>query len=792
MRALRAIREPRRLTLSAIALGALSIACTASAQQLQIFIGAAGPTPFELTAPHMETVSGATAARLEQARSLASGRHWDEAIDILGEIAADRSGRVVSIDNTRFVSLRTYCQFQLAGWPAEGLAAYRRRVDPQAEQSYRTGLGNRDEQLLRRVVDEWFCSSWGDDALLSLGEVALERGDYSTARRYWEQISPLLRSPNGMPMSFALRKIDFNQKWSEVERRWQSRQKPADWLVYPDTQLDLAQVSARLALVSIRAGELDRAKLELEVFRRLHPKAVGTLGGQKELLATALERLVSSAKSWPADVPATDWPTFGGSLSRSAIAAPVGEMLLPAWKQPVSLSPPQFARSSRLAFGDVIVRDAADDQPGPNVRESQRPLSCFPIIIDRTILFADGSGVRAVDLATGKPAVASQGMLYRNESPDENPVRAQFGAETGVAHGVPRLTLNFADGILFDRVGPFATSRGQNETSAKRNQIIGLDLRREALLTFRCTPEDESWSFDGVPVSDGQSVFVAMRKTDVSPHAYVACFDAASGAPKWRRSVGAADTPAGGGDEITHNLLTLVENRIYFNTNLGLITALDSETGEICWLSRYDRRAGKAFSSGPSAPAHFDRVPSPCVYDDGILFVAPSDTPSILALDAETGKTIWQSNQLPDAMHVLGVAAGHLFVNGDRLAALGIATGNVDWMWPESDRAGIRGMGRGVVAGNEIFWPTRDRIYVLDVRNGSQTRSPISLAPLTGGANLVAASGRLIVAGYDNLLVLAPSDVTAVQPAKIKPSPSPVRTGQIRNPFDENASVTTQ
>ena len=29
-----------------------------------------------------------------------------------------------------------------------------------------------------RVVDELYCSSWGDDALLALGELALERADY--------------------------------------------------------------------------------------------------------------------------------------------------------------------------------------------------------------------------------------------------------------------------------------------------------------------------------------------------------------------------------------------------------------------------------------------------------------------------------------------------------------------------------------------------------------------------------------------------------------------------------------
>ncbi|HEX5470498.1 MAG TPA: hypothetical protein VFW73_01365, partial [Lacipirellulaceae bacterium] len=86
------------------------------------------------------------------------------------------------------------------------------------------------------------------------------------------------------------------------------------------------------------------------------------------------------------------------------------------------------------------------------------------------------------------------------------------------------------------------------------------------------------------------------------------------------------------------------------------------------------------------------------------------------------------------------------------------------WVWPQSTHAGIRGMGRGVVAGNEIFWPTRHRVYTLDANTGAQTRSPIDLAPLAGGANLVAADGRLVVAGYDKLMVLGRPTKVAQEP----------------------------
>jgi outer membrane protein assembly factor BamB len=768
MPALSAISECSRSAFGALAIGLL-FAASSLTQQIRFGFGLS-PTEIELTAPHVDATSGTTSARLEQARALAAGGNWDEAIDIYRELAADNSGRVVPLDKDRYIGPRSYCNLQLSRLPAEGLAAYRRRVDALAQPLYNDGLANRDERQLRRVVDEFFCSSWGDDALLALGELALERGDYAQARSYWEQISSLTRSPDGMPVWLALRNIDLKSQWPEVERRWNAREKPADWLAYPDTNIDLADVRARLVLASIRAGDFQRAELELEVLRRLHPNASGQLGGQNESYVSALERLLASSREWPPVATQPDWPTFAGSPSRDRIAPPLARDLAAAWKQPVRLKPPTYDHGVKLQIqGDP--RAVVVTQPESTQRESQRPLSTYPVVANGVVIFADEVGVHAVELATGKLAITSNGLLYHNSSTGEKTIQIPPMATAGVAQGVPRLTMTVADGVVFARVGELATSHPQARDSAAQDRIIGLDLRREGLLTFSSAREDGNWSFDGAPVSDGARIYVALRRSDVTPHAYVACFDATTGERKWRTSIGAADTPAGGlGDEITHNLLTLVQNRIYFNTNLGLVASLDADTGAIRWITRYDRFNGKLDALGTNRPLHLDRDPSPALYHNGMLVVAPSDTPAILALDADTGKIVWQRDRTPEMLHLLGVADSRLIVSGHSLASLDFATGQVNWIWPESTSAGIRGMGRGVVAGNEIFWPTRNEIYVIDVKTGAQTRPPISLSPLEGGANLAVAGGRLIIAGYDKGFILAPPTPTDV---------STVRTGRL-------------
>ena len=290
------------------------------------------------------------------------------------------------------------------------------------------------------------------------------------------------------------------------------------------------------------------------------------------------------------------------------------------------------------------------------------------------------------------------------------------------------------------------------------DRLIGLDLSREGTTGFSRRPEDETWAFDGVPVSDGRRLFVAMRQGDITPRAYVACFDAASGSQLWRTSIGAADTLAGGlGDEITHNLLTLAGKRIYFNTNLGLVAALDTHDGSICWLHRYERRSNQPLDAGSAEPLHASRDPSPCLYQDGLVIVAPADTPNIFALDAVTGQTVWTTDLLPDALHLLGVVRRNLIVSGNRLAALDVLSGKLKFVWPESQQAGIRGMGRGLVAGDEVFWPTRNEIYVIHAMTGGQSRNPIPLGTISdAGANLAAANGRLVVAGPDKLMTFGP------------------------------------
>ncbi len=250
----------------------------------------------------VDEASSAARALLERAKAHASEKQWDEAIETFRQVMEHDGGKLINLDPRHFITIREYCQIRLAKMPPEGRSLYRSRVDPLAKQWYDQGIASRDAKLLGRVVDQLFVSSWGDSALLALGEIELEQGDYQQARWCWERISPELRGADGQPLWLSLRR---SRPADEKPPRDAAQRLPAmdrhspRWLAYPDTKLNLADVRARLVLVSIMEGALDRAKVELNDFRRRHPDAKGHLAGREGLYAETLDKLLTTMKSSP-------------------------------------------------------------------------------------------------------------------------------------------------------------------------------------------------------------------------------------------------------------------------------------------------------------------------------------------------------------------------------------------------------------------------------------------------------------------------------------------------------------
>ena len=702
-------------------------------------------------------------------------QQWDEAIEALGRLMDVAGEQLVPLADpeqpdvgfVRYVPLRVYGQLRLAsmhGSADEALAAYRRRVDGPARSALRAALDrdpDRDPvERLRAVVDEYLLSSVGDQALYHLGEFELHRGDFGRARRAWQQISPrwVLESTrsNGY-FEGRLVAESATDSWPEGE----GTERPAS-PVYPDTGLDLADVHARLVLVSILEGSADRAAEELERYERLHGERTGTLAGQTGPYRQLLERMLEQSRGWSPPSPPDDWPTFGGSHDRRRVATgEVDTALAPIWTVPL----PQ--REAEYQWLDGVARPG-DDASGL--------LSYHPIVVGEKVILATGErieDIRAFDLGTGRSLWPAPGAPQAPEPEEEEPSPLALPlvwGPPGIAEhwGVPRFTLTAAAGRLYAKLGHQATSVVSSDRydPPAPGSLVALDLEAERRRLFEIVLESEQaaagWAFEGAPLVDGENLYVAMRRREnLRTQFHVACYTMRRNRATllWRRQLISAESPGQGElEEYTHNLLTLDEGVLYANTNLGAVAALEAHDGRIRWLTRY-RRVPLTNDEPRSDGRYLFRDLNPCLIHREKVLVAPSDTDRIFALDRYTGRPVWDtgSGRADDAVHLLGVGGGHLLASGDRLYWIDVETGRLRARFPERIEESSRGYGRGLLVDNLVLWPTRERIHVLAQDAPRLVRQPIELSPLgmTGG-NLLLAGDTLLVAGANQLAAYNP------------------------------------
>lgn len=769
-----------------------------------------------------DLLDAGSATHLENAKRFLAEKQWDEAVDALRRAMEGDPGRLVRVGSQgdpqsegfeRLIPVREYCQWRLASLALEApeaLAHYRRLADPLAEQWLAQAIERGDERLLRRLVSEAFATKVGDDALLRLGDLALERGQFSQARADYEQIGWRLRLSSaaakelgarpGAPAWLALRKIDVAAMWTRLEPLFAGAPEPGEGR-YPDTDLAAADVRARLVLASILEGSLERARVELDLFRRLHGDAVGMLAGRQGNLAELLAGLVNQAPSWPLPKHSGDWTTLGGGPSRDGAAdGPIDPAGKPLW----TLSLPRLS-SDRELVGAGRLR-VADDMKGL--------LSYFPLIVgDAVLLRVDARGksyVTALDLKSGEKrwqidAPRSAGRIEVND-PDAPWEVSDAHAELPRQVGVARYTLTASGRKLFARMGSPVTAPRQRRTeilSKEQGFLMGYDLATEGkpLDGFPIRPQSSEWSFEGTPLCDGANLYVAMRRVEQGRcQMHVACFALATsgtivddsaddarptGRMLWRTKICSAGTLAGGDlDELSHLLLTLDSGVLFLNTNLGAVAAVDSATGQVRWIVKYPRAT---FRSGDPDrhDDHFFRDLTPCLPAGDLVICAPADCDRIFAVERGTGSLVWATGPgaAADVVHLLGTRGDWLIASGDRLYWLDLYSGKLQARYPHAPSGGPmhaaanpRGLGRGILAGENVYWPTRETILVFrqSPRPADSGFVPdgvgeIPLVPrgATGG-NLVFAQDVLLIAAGDRLYAF---DAGARAPSRPQTAP---------------------
>ncbi|MBI1247166.1 PQQ-binding-like beta-propeller repeat protein [bacterium] len=766
---------------------------------------------FSLTVELPETKND-TKNLLSQVDQQLNQKKWQEAIDTLQRLVGGHGSELIlqgknevdlGSEYLYYDELKTYLQRRISQYSRktpEFLETYRDRIDPLAKDELKSAKDSGDPARLAAAIDDYFLSTHADEALLFLGDLLIEQGRINEARTAWERISPQFRTPEdpenillampGQPMWVAVDGIDWSKQREYVRKLLAESTQSSSLATVPDSDVDPAAVWARLCLASWLEGSSNRAAVELELLRQLYPDSNGYMGGRQTNYVSFLESLLETSPGANSPEHPSGWPTFAGSYSRTADAKlpEHAETYMPKWS--ASLEPHSLSRTAgRNGFGD----DSGLIEI-PLVAESAEALvSAFPIVMGEHLIIADEQRVRAFQLQSGLPSFVTGGSRVYEQTDVEYGSFHSSGRQIGFnfergrrrgplsamsfklihALGPARFTLSSDHSKLVARMGstaigvPYLQAQFQDPAD-----MIIFDLRKEGRMEARIPPVTElsgPWSFEGTGILEGNRLYVGMTKSGVRDETAVACFDWTTQQMLWRRTI-CLTQPYGSGLVVdgdfgfrSHNLLTLKDGVLYYNTNHGVIAALEADRGRMLWLTRYPRRT-LAPSSLEMAHVQVERNVNPCVVTRGLVVAMPTDCERLFALDAATGQLVWQT--VPggiNPVHLIGATDEDILVSGKQLFWVNLYSGRIRAEFPHADRIEkSRGFGRGVIAGDEVFWPTRDTIYRLKTKLGNDGKVIAAADPLKltnfgeEGGNLVMADGLLVVAAPRRLTVYAP------------------------------------
>src|SRR5271166_3067775 len=395
---------------------------------------------------------------LRNAASLARDSQWSEAIEIYQRIIDQYGDKVAklpkdkvgAVDQTSdefvlFVDLRAYCHRSLAKLPPEARAIYRNRMDSLAERWFREGESRRDAALLRRVVELTFCSSWGDEALELLGDLAFQDGRFGEALAMYRPLVP-------------------------------DRPDDAFGLVHPDPSIDLARIAAKKLLCRAATGEKLMLAQELESFSNRFPGASGALTGRKGPYAKILEESLRADHLAPPAQPDSRWPTFAGAFSRTRVVAEPIDVGSLQWKVSLDRIVP-----NRPGYPYGFPRGMSSNPALP----LDRLLGYHPIVLGDQVIVGDGTRVLAYNL-NDRPGNREGGVALAIEpawkyDPDTTAPQAYR-----TSSGVPRYTLTAVGNRVYARMGaatpsPFSIP---NRGGGSSSYITALDWSTQGKLLW--------------------------------------------------------------------------------------------------------------------------------------------------------------------------------------------------------------------------------------------------------------------------------------------------------------------
>ncbi len=618
-------------------------------------------------------------------------RRWDEAIQKIQKMLVTNPEVVYQSGKNHYRGVRSQALRMLAQVPKECRDAYVARYEPRASRLAQLGA---DEALLKQIVSRYLFTPTADKVVHRLGALAVERGEMRQGAYWLEQLL----------------------------------------LKYSADSIE-AQIVAMLGFCYRHGGMLEPLR-QLTAKSALRNDSL-RIGSSRQMLAGYLRGLLAEAEADSKRLRNLEsWPVPGGNWSQSRISAFEVKTSSTRWSRryPVDISEFNYPWRSKPRYrGQLPVRHHPAVGGGAVYVSNGHMVYAMSYFSGRD-LWRAGPLSRAIQTPQGmlQPyAVTYQaGSVYANlEVPTEG--QAQTWLRYLIRTPLPLRVLVRIDS---------ATGKVLWKTERPR---LGRDafINRVSILS--------------PPVIRGNVAYTAGAFHEGYFKYYLMAFDTRNGDLKWKRRIGGGQQALNLFGRPFRELIgcmpALFGGRIYLCSNLGFVSCLDAESGEILWVSRYNRLPISTTQTHQLPPVDVTWYSRPPLVTQGLVLVTPVDSRFLYAYDANTGKLKWAVAAEGDHV-LLGVTRGKVYTAGRRLRAFHVKTGKLALM-PRplgSGEGSVVGMGALTdKVGYVCTRYTQYRFSTEDLRILARTRpSVLGNLMLVGNVRIVTGQGRM-AAYYD-------------------------------------------
>lgn len=736
-------------------------------------------------------------------------RLWQSVLDDCGDT-------LYTSDEETYFSLSRQIEALLAGLPAEGLSAYRIAADATAAGIIAARPEN-DLEALGKVVRYYFLSSQGDDAAMRIGCILLDRGDFGGARRMFSRIIEQYPDPD----------VGLDQVWLRMAAAScltgdQAGAKEAlahaleaggdpDEALYRAIEDMIAGVESGSASLAGQFTSQERAGSRVfDVLPSIADPPSGKLRIQWQWYYAvadryrgedAREKLLddNSLEAHAATVRREDENSF--KLWRASKWRPIPGLIFDGknfvWRSAADIVGGRFGDKGlpevvwRPLWLNLFEVDKASqswkqmmDTYG-QYGETSSQASTAPARSSDIRLFGDG-------IATSISVI--DGMVYviegREYSPWTKITISPRPSESYSWGSIPRrsrtnfLTAYDADsGKLIWRQPGWSLPGAARTTTGRgpgvANPPVANDSIDESVAGKRPGDAQEGGApnqddgtvdpmldvgFMGAPVKFGQ---VIVAPVTVAGSLYLYALEPDSGNLTWR--VYLCDEPTNGSNFWSPVHISVGGSTVYATTGTGVVFAVDGVTGSIRMARRYPRTGKKndlmARFGNPQQLIDVDGWCEDMVLPIGNeVLVLSSDYDAMWAMDSQTGKLIWRTDNRPFGQkfdYLIGIHDDLVYLGGrDAVAAVSLK-GQGRWVWIYS--LPDVSYGRAMLTADALYVPVGNTIAKLALagKNGSGDllgQWPVQLANSGPVGNLYTDGKQILVDGGSRLFGLVDDD----------------------------------